>query len=101
MDDGIQCRGEDVNIATRKPKGIQFCRIDAERIEAEIDHRTDVWSEIVANPPLDVPSLVQIPSGVANRLSETCTNLKRKRRYFLRGQRTPQEQTETRCQSKT
>src|SRR5579863_3430129 len=95
MHDRIDGRREDIHTTARIPQVTQRRAIESERSIAELAQDTQAIGKVKSDTTLHVPSVIQVPSGISDRLRETTTQFKGKVRNFLRTQSTNAKESKT------
>jgi len=86
MPNGIQRGGENIDAAAGITKVTEGTVVKAKLCIAKLAQHTEVIRKIESGAALNIPSIVQVPAGVANRLSESSAQFKSEMRYFLSAQ---------------
>jgi hypothetical protein len=84
MNNGIEGRGENVNVASRISQVVQRGVVDAHRIEIGLDERAHIRREVPADSSPDVPAVIQIASRWTDRLRKSAANIEGEVLHFLR-----------------
>jgi hypothetical protein len=71
MNDGIQGGRKHIDISIGKSNAVEGCTINPEAIVIRLDHYPNILGKVETNPTLDIPTLIQVPAGIPDRLGET------------------------------